>query len=659
MTTQSLSFVFAAFLTAVVFSFSSCSEDEGGFSASGKASLRISVAGISAGGEESLTRAALEPQTVFLTADDGTPVEFTLSVDPASVTRATNPMGTGKKYRVIVYKNANTYVTEAEFTAGTDGSITGLEQDIPYKLVAFSYNTATALSAVNSATTLTVDPSYDLLHWVGSVTIASGSPSPTVAIIFKHRFPKVTVTADASLTGDNITTVPASATLTPGYKGQLTLLTDGDPAATGTASAQTFTFNTSNNNMVAASNTTRYVFTGNDNPITLAFSGTLIVNASGGNKTLTNPVVHFASVLQSGHSYTLTMRVEASKGDYYPYAPATGSTYEVTIPLGTTYSYTNASGTNTDVNSLTFLRYNLGADPDLSPKAQMAYPHTDDKNIRVYGGLFQWGRKDVYHALRDAIADVPGSFTSTQYTFATYNPASTSQQFVWKNSLTKGWWLSNDDADSNLWGNGGGLSEQTNFSYNSVKPITTSANSYNPCPTGYRVPTEHEWALIINESGNSASSYNDHFMAASPYTNTSSYGNTWYVPYYNQNVVWVRVSDKKASTDFTGNKMNGYALYNATDAAIDTYGKRNSVFAPDTDLTDGSAPNPLMFLPAAGLRDYTNAGVAVTGSAGCYWSSTINNNTSSSYNMFFTNIIVNADNPPNRANGVSVRCIKE
>jgi hypothetical protein len=675
MTTQSLSFVFAAFLLAVVFSFSSCSEDEGGVSASGKASLRINVAGISAGGEELLTRAALEPETVVLTADDGTAVEFTLSVDPASLTRATHsPMDNDTKYRVIVYKASNnSYVTEAVCTAGFEGSITGLEQETEYKLVAISYNTTTTPPAIDldgngfaDADYITVDPPIDLLHWVSSntVTIASESPSPTVSsIIFNHRFPKVTVTVDASQTGNNITAVPASVALTPGKKSQLTLLTDGAPTATTEdLSAQTFTLSTINTQTSTGSS--RYVFTGSAASFTLTFSGDLKVDAPSGIKTLSDPVVTFnkSGGLLPGYSYTLTMRVVASKGDYYP-IPTNNDTYEVTIPLGTTYSYTPTSGVGTgSTNTLTFLRYNLGADHSLSVKEQMAYPHTDYKNIRVYGGLFQWGRNDISHTLRDnrstAVTDF---FTTTLYGDLNDTPS----KFVHGGNILFGTgfnWTNKHIGNSNLWGNGGGVSYQTNFSHNSSTPFSgqtgIAANSKNPCPNGYRVPTQHEWALILNEDGSHTATTNDYFNSAG--TNTDGYGTTWYVPSSNPNVVWVRVSDKQAATSFLSNKMNGYALYDATDTAIDDPGKRDLVFVAGKDLTDSSAPNPLMFLPAAGYRDYQNTSnvpVRETGIGGYYWSSVVSSYYS--YSMDFTSSLVKVQVNGSRAYGRSVRCIKE
>ncbi|MDR1527498.1 MAG: fibrobacter succinogenes major paralogous domain-containing protein [Dysgonamonadaceae bacterium] len=673
MTTQSLSFVLAAFLSAVVFSFSSCSEDEGGVSVSGKASLHISIAGISAGGEESLTRAALEPETVVLTADDGTPVEFTLSVDPASVTRAANPMDTGKKYRVIAYKSTdNSYADEKLFTAGTNDTLI-----LPplasgyYKLVAISYNTTADPGAVGSdadgdgnVNTITVDPSNDLLHWVGGAAGNGAAGIHDTPITFKHRFTKLTVRATSTLTGNNITGVPASATLTPGYQGRLTLLTDGAPAEYGTASAQTFAFNTTNNDTVAASTTTRYVFTGDDTPVTLTFSGTLTVN----NKTLSNPVAKFAQTggLLSGYSYTLTMRVEAGKGDFYPIVG--GSAYEVTIPLGDnrTYTYTKANGTVvTGQTTLTFLRYNLGADPSMTPKEQMAYPYIDIENIRVYGGLWQWGRKDAGHSFRAPKTKTTDNenvnFQNSSY--SSYNPA-TDTKFVWGTSDYT--WHDPDVHDSNMWGNGKGLSNQTDFrpSQATITPLLT-ANSYNPCPSGYRVPTEHEWALTLNEGGSSTSDTNDRILTDYSYY-VAYKGTTWYVPLSNENVVWVRVTDGNPSTTFTAysiyNSMNGWAIYRKTDITSDTdpTSAYDTAFDTDNDLTDGSAPNPLMFLPIAGYRIGSDsagaASVTYTGSKGQYWSSTVVN--TGAYALTINSNMVYLGSA-NRVDGMSVRCIKE
>ena len=50
--------------------------------------------------------------------------------------------------------------------------------------------------------------------------------------------------------------------------------------------------------------------------------------------------------------------------------------------------------------TLKFMTYNLGANPNLTPKQQMAYSGANPEDITVYGGFYQWGRKDAAHTFR-------------------------------------------------------------------------------------------------------------------------------------------------------------------------------------------------------------------------------------------------------------------
>lgn len=654
-------FLFTIYMIVTVFFLFSCTSENQEAPLSGSGQLTLMVSGISDGNEESLVRAGVLPvaDTIVRDLGDGLSISYILSPDPVSLTRAsTSEMAAGKKYRVIVYKASdNSYVTEAEFTAGIAGSITGLEKE-QYKLVAISYNTTTAPANVGNATTITVDPSNDLLHWVGNVNLTSGS-APFVSIVFKHRFTKLNVRISSALTGNNITTVPSSATLTPGYEGVQTLLTDGSPARGNAVSDQIFS-SFAINDTIATSGTTRWVFTDNTSPVTLAFNGDLTIEAPSGEKTLTSPVVTFSKTggLLSGYSYTLTMRVEPSKGEYYPFETATGSPYEVTIPLGATYDYTDESGVSHSKNALTFLRYNLGADPSMTIKQQMAYPFTDNKNIRVYGGFYQWGRNDVGHTLRDTktAANENTHFQNSRY--SSYD-SSTSTKFVWGSFSSQNWWLSSDDANSNLWGNGNGISGQTTLNTNTGKP-NTKANANNPCPSGYRVPTQHEWALITNEGGSSTTTTNDSFSPSLNGSNTAYSGATWYVPQSNKEIVWVRVSAGKSAITLISNQMNGYALYAKSDisgADSDLETAYNTAFTTGTNLTAASAPEPLLFLPTGGFRHSTTALLNYTSEYGGYWSSTVFN--SNSYYLYISNTSISAVSYSVRANGRSVRCVKD
>ncbi|MDR1742523.1 MAG: hypothetical protein LBR48_01725 [Dysgonamonadaceae bacterium] len=659
--------LFCSLACTLICGLTSCADEvQDNATLSAPGSITFSVGGIAKGGAEALTRAQMQPQTVTQDLGDGLSLVYTLAPDPVAATRAdnTSPMEKDTKFRVIVYKADGTHVYEGVFEAEKAATISGLENG-QYKMVAISYNSKTEApqEVGSSATAITVDPSNDLLYWTGDVNLTP-APTPDVSITFKHCFTRVTVRISSFLTGNSITSVPTSATLNPGYRGELNLNT-GAITPTDTILSQTFTFGAPTDT-VATSTTSRCVFTGNKKP-SLKFIGTLRVDAPSGEKTVTDPLVSFSTALLIGYSYTLTMRVEASRGDYYPFTENTGDEYECTIPLGssTAYAYTDKNGKSQTVGELTFLTYNLGADPKLSPKEQMAYPHSDDKNIRVYGGLWQWGRKDVEHSLRDSVVEAPNFFTTDLYT-----KSDSPTKFVYGISYSNpANWTSDHTINSNLWGNGLGIPKQTDFrsSTSSGTDFNGSSNVANnlknPCPNGYRVPTQHEWALILNENGLSNSIKGDLFYTNGDNDNLSSYSDTWYVPKNNANVVWVRVSDKKAATSFTSGKMNGYAIYDARNTAINTVDKRNTVFAEGADLTADSAPMPLMFLPAAGLRECEKGIVDDTGIQGYYWSSTLggNNTTIDIYScqMVFSGTIVRADTHFYRAFGHSVRCVKK
>jgi len=69
------------------------------------------------------------------------------------------------------------------------------------------------------------------------------------------------------------------------------------------------------------------------------------------------------------------------------------------------------------------------------------------------------------------------------------------------------------------------------------------------------------------------------------------------------------------------------------------------------------ALNSILKLPMAGLRDFTNGTINNTSTSGYYWSATING--IQAMNIDFTTGAVHTSASSNRANGYSVRCIKD
>jgi len=357
----------------------------------------------------------------------------------------------------------------------------------------------------------------------------------------------------------------------------------------------------------------------------------------------------------------------------YEHTPTASQQVSVPIKVSTTKDaagnyvhFQGASPTATDTTTiyLKFLTYNLGAMPCLSPKEQMKQVYAVSPNdIRVYGGLYQWGRKDAEHSLRCNRTDAPEYFQQAPtnaecYPVATYNP-DIHTKFVWDPTLTNGWWANGEVGNSNLWGNGCPVGSGCP-SIDGVNPFgpgvnscqgTTNCNGGNsrvskrpndPCPVGYRIPTQHEWALFSWEGGSSISPTNDASTSINDITVSRS------------GLVWVRVRNGLINGTWATNNMCGYAIYAKPvwDVAY------LSPPPAGTDLTLPVAPEPLLFLPAAGNRDcYLGATLSNVGTMGHFWSSTVTGN--NSHFIYFTSGAVNASTGNHRAYGFPVRCIAE
>jgi hypothetical protein len=212
------------------------------------------------------------------------------------------------------------------------------------------------------------------------------------------------------------------------------------------------------------------------------------------------------------------------------------------------------------------------------------------------------------------------------------------------------------------WGNGESIDHDFGnsaggaISYNGgyyQKPVKGAGD---PCPTGFRVPTEYEWAsLLVPNTADNPSTYTDDYIIFGSNPSVSFIGNR------NPKIVWVRVENgKTAKTAQTFNLdgadlmynipgLHGYAIYDKDE--WDDY-----TTAEGVDLTAQDAPTPRMFLPAAGLRNHENGSVMVTGVRGDYWSSTVGGGYSGHFGSSITGIDV-INFYPARAIGHSVRCI--
>lgn len=122
------------------------------------------------------------------------------------------------------------------------------------------------------------------------------------------------------------------------------------------------------------------------------------------------------------------------------------------------------------IGEFTFLAYNLGANAGLSIEEQMAYtPLDDNTDATVYGDLYQWGRPTDGHEKRTS-GTTPTLSDSDKPSHGYFIIAP--QSFNWRSP-----------ENPNLWG--------------------ANKTPNDPCPPGYRIPTNDEWASIYGEkSGN-------------------------------------------------------------------------------------------------------------------------------------------------------------
>ncbi|MDR1591640.1 MAG: hypothetical protein LBS16_01975 [Prevotellaceae bacterium] len=315
--------------------------------------------------------------------------------------------------------------------------------------------------------------------------------------------------------------------------------------------------------------------------------------------------------------------------------------------------------------NLIFASYNLGADvdklnvfyPTLSPAKQQIKYLTEVSAISatdatVYGDLYQWGRVADGHEKRSGVLLVKSK---------TDNPAANT--FYYVDYLEPDWRYTQKD---DLWGNGKGLSADGAIDKGGV----LKSGSYyqntdwampqnNPCPAGWRIPTQDEWERLL------------YYTCGAPDVASGGVNVNIATEYYkslsgtNAPLTWVRVKDGKAHLGlWSEGDRSGWAVYKtdiwtaaiATGGYFDPTSSGTPNYANNT-LYASTAPEPLLFFPAAGVRDYETGNVITYGYDGQYWSSTVES--SEVYSIYISyGGGVQSDYYFTRAYGSSVRCVK-
>lgn len=262
--------------------------------------VSISVSGADWFSDESSTRSGSSSiETVIVPMDNGYSLCATLEPAAESQTRATAVVA-GVRYRVVAYRNgvvsAANYVNHADYEVGGASGQLLLPVNCTYTLVCYSYGSAAALPAFDkNSTDIAVTSSNDMLYCKKDITVTDVNTS--FSILFSHLFSKVTVIADASVDGYNVTACTGS--LSPNYSATASLV-DGS-LVKGTSTAKTLSWPSLGTPIATSTATT--VYTAGET-VTLTFATLSIASSPVTN--LTNKSITFTGkTMAQGKSYTL------------------------------------------------------------------------------------------------------------------------------------------------------------------------------------------------------------------------------------------------------------------------------------------------------------------------------------------------------------------
>jgi hypothetical protein len=321
-----------ALAAVVIMGVSSCERDA--LSGKGKkVTVNFSLADVSYGEEETVTRSAgrerMEPETVMETVDGILKMYVTLEEEDAAPLRTLETIAPGTKIRIVAYDSSDNYADDNEYEVGAAGSLTSTTSaslEVPagiYRFVAYSLNTNATLSY--AATMGPYSPgSVDLL-WgeAPNETIVEGGAND-VTVPMYHQFSRVRLEATSTALGAY--TISNIDAVLVGNRAGLTVKSG---PTKGTAENQTFTRTTTLPSATVAF-AQRMAYTGGD-----AVTSVLVTTATIGGTTHTNRMARFKRKLEPGKSYSLKIafkNLEWARSNIYwnssrlTFIPANGTT---------------------------------------------------------------------------------------------------------------------------------------------------------------------------------------------------------------------------------------------------------------------------------------------------------------------------------------------
>ncbi len=428
--------MFVAFFTLFI---TSCATEDT-IVENGSGVLSITLGGVN--DQETIVRSGkVESQTVDskeIELKDGLIVSCEMKENVSSTKKSTTPMTTGITYRIVVLDGSNNVVATKDYAAG---SISPFSLPVgTYTVVAYSFNNSNPLPTATSP--LVVPSGADLLYFSqASVVVTSGATTP-INIVFDHKFSEVEIVADAHALILNKTKADLGEVVTTGAAtldknyGVSLNVLNGSLIMDAATTPANFTWSGSNKRLTSPM---QYIYSNGETPTITVSSITL-----GGN-TFGNLPFAFSTVMSPGKKYTFILKFRK----YCTLSAGTGKW-------------------------LTFMCHNLGADYTVDPD-NMA--QTDAWKLN--GANIQWGKRGPSGNSRDiwqtASNDGPNGFAAAPTDGTSLAGANQDVISGWSSALGTGWNI-NTDAD----------------------PKKNTAT--DPCPEGWRVPSQTEWTMVIDNN---------------------------------------------------------------------------------------------------------------------------------------------------------------